>query len=182
MINGLYWRWKVANICGMVFAWLCFQLTFRAEVNSVYSDSQSQFLLNVFTACVVSSTPIINQEIFFRYLQRKCGDVPLKMWKIRFCGMLCHSRHLIFWYNDGKKEACSNFIDEDTCTLCILCRVIKANISTAYTWMEVIGFGYSLNVYDSLHLLAFPHHQVRKSTQRYNVHGLLSRQCVCVLE
>ncbi|TNN48431.1 hypothetical protein EYF80_041357 [Liparis tanakae] len=50
------------------------RLTFRAEVNRVYSDSQSQFLRNVFTACVASSTPITNQDIFFRRLQRADED------------------------------------------------------------------------------------------------------------
>lgn len=49
-------------------------LTLRAEVNRVYSDSQSQFLLKVFTACVVKSTPNINQEILFNWLQKERID------------------------------------------------------------------------------------------------------------
>lgn len=51
-----------------------FTLTFRAEVNRVYSDSQSQFLLKVFTACVVKSTPNINQEILLNWLQKERID------------------------------------------------------------------------------------------------------------
>lgn len=51
-----------------------FTLTLRAEVNRVYSDSQSQFLLKVFTACVVKSTPNINQEILFSWLQKERID------------------------------------------------------------------------------------------------------------
>lgn len=51
-------------------------LTLRAEVNRVYSDSHSQFLLKVFTACVVKSIPNINQESFFNCLKKeKIGDI-----------------------------------------------------------------------------------------------------------
>lgn len=51
-----------------------FTPTLRAEVNRVYSDSQSQFLLKVLTACVVKSTPNINQEILFNWLQTERID------------------------------------------------------------------------------------------------------------
>lgn len=47
-----------------------FVLTLSADVKSVYSDSQSQFLLKVFTACVVRRTPTSNQDIFFRALDK----------------------------------------------------------------------------------------------------------------
>lgn len=51
-----------------------FTPTLRAEVNRVYSDSQSQFLLKVLTACVVKSTPNINQETLFNWLQKERID------------------------------------------------------------------------------------------------------------
>ena len=46
-------------------------LTFNAEVNRVYSDSQSQFRWKVFIACVNRRIPINSQEIFFAPLLNK---------------------------------------------------------------------------------------------------------------
>lgn len=69
-ISRLGRKHSVFNVAQMLL-----MLTFRAEVNRVYSDCQSQFLLKVFTAWVVKRTPIINQEIFFRCLEKKKGSV-----------------------------------------------------------------------------------------------------------
>lgn len=68
------WSEKKADPRSERMALSTFTLTLRAEVNRVYSDSQSQFLLKVFTACVLKSTPNINQETFFNCLQKERID------------------------------------------------------------------------------------------------------------
>lgn len=71
--------------CCLNVAYMHQMFTLRAEVNRVYSDCQSQFLVKVFTACVVKRTPMINQEIFLRCLgEEKKRGRGARSFKLQF--------------------------------------------------------------------------------------------------